>query len=326
MQVRVAIAALLLSTVACGGRPSSPTAPAGFNAPSGGPAAVTGATIQGQVQSGTAAMAATTSAAASGLTVTVVGTTVSATVSGTGQFTLNGVPAGSSELNFSGPGVNLTVSISPIQGTETVSITVTISGNKAEVESEARDNHGDAELHGLVAALSGSSATFDFMLGGMKVRGDTQTTFFGDGDRPDSFATLRNGARVEVKGVTREGFVYAQRIHINGSTASDDPPGHDADDDNDDDPDDDHNNGNNGNGHDDDDDDRGEAEVSGVIGGITSGCPSITFMVAGNSVATNGSTEFEGAACTALRNGDRVKVEGARQSSGTILAREVKKK
>ncbi len=305
MPVRVSIAALLLFTVACGGRAAAPAAPSGID----GPAAVTGATIQGQVQSGTAVVAttaATTSSAAAGLTVTVVGTSISATVTGTGQFTLTGVPAGTTQLNFSGPGVNVTVSISPVQGTETVSITVKISGNHAEVESEAHENHGDAELHGIVTALSGSASTFDFNIGGTKVRGDTQTTFFGDGDKPDSFSTLRNGARVEVKGLTREGFVYAQRIHINGGDSGADNP---ADDDDDNEPDDDN-----------------EAEVSGTIAGITTGCPSITFTVSGTAVATSGSTEFKGAACSALKNGDRVKVEGTRQSaSAPILAHEVKK-
>lgn len=322
MLVRVAIAALLFSTVACGGRPASPTAPAGFDAPTSGPAAVAGATIQGQVQSGTAAMAATTGAAASGLTVTVVGTSISATVSGTGQFTLNGVPAGSSQLNFTGTGVNVSVNISPVQGTETISITVKISGEKAEIESEAHDNHGEAELHGIVSALSGTSATFDFNVGGMKVRGDAQTTFFGDGNKADTFSKLRNGARVEVKGLTQDGFVYAQRIHINGGNSGDDPADHDANDDDDDDPPgDDH-----GNGQHDDDNQAGEAEASGTISGITTGCPNITFSVGGSSVATSKSTEFKGAACTALKNGDRVKVEGTRQSSGgAILAREVKR-
>ncbi len=291
----------------------SPAGPSGLT----GAAAVTGATIQGQVQSGTAVMAstaATTNSAAAGLTVTVVGTSISATVTGTGQFTLNGVPAGSTQLNFSGSGVNVTVNISPVQGTETISITVKISGNQAEVESEAHDNHGDAELHGIVAALSGSSSSFDFTVGGMKVRGDSQTTFFGDGDKPDTFASLRNGAKVEVKGVTRDGFVYAQRIHINGGNSG-------ADDDNDDDnePDDDHDNGG-------DDNKAGEAEASGTISGITSGCPSITFSVGGTAVSTNPSTEFEGAACTALKNGDKVKVEGTRASAGApIVAKEVKK-
>lgn len=313
MPVRVAIAALLLFTVACGGRPGSPTGPSALSG-SDGPAAVTGATIQGQVQSGTAMMAATTGASVAGLTVTVVGTSISTTISGTGQFTLTGVPAGSKDLNFTGPGVNVTISITPVQGTETISITVKIEGNKAEVETEAHDNHGDAELHGLVGTLGGTASSFQFTIGGMQVRGDGQTTFFGDGDRPDSFSTLRNGQRVEVKGATRDGFVYAQRIHINGSAASD---GHDADDDDPED-DDDHNG--------DDDNKAGEAEASGTISGITTGCPSISFSVGGTAVVTDRSTEFKGAACTALKNGDRVKVEGTRQSAtAPIVAHEVKK-
>jgi len=383
MQVRQAVfaAMLMASTVACGGRGvSSPSAPSSLS----GPAALTGATVQGQVQSGTAMLAATTGAAASGLTVTVVGTTISTTVSGTGQFVLNGVPAGSSQLNFSGPGVNVTVTFAAVQGTETISITVKISGNQAEVESEEHDNHGDLEIHGNISGLTGSAASFSFMVGGKTVHGDAQTSFFGDGDRADSFATLHDGARVEVKGAMREGLVYAQRIHINGSNGTDN-------DDNDNEADEVEATGkisivggtapnltltlSNGtivktsssttirrkdesltfsaltvgieievegalnpdgsiaakkiqiedNGDDHNGDQSAEAEASGTIGSLTPGCPSISFMVSGTPVTTNSSTEFKGVSCSALKNGDKVKVEGTKQSSGAILAKEVKK-
>lgn len=316
MQVRHVACAALLALVAagCGGNaPSSPSGPSALN----GPVAITGATVQGQVQSGTALSgmtAATTGAAASGLTVTVVGTSISTTVSGLGQFVLTGVPAGSNQLNFSGPGVNVTVSFTPVQGTETISINVKISGNQAEVESEEHDNHGDLEINGIVSSLSGSASSFSFMVGTKTVHGDNKTAFFGDGDSADSFATLKNGARVEVKAAMMSDQVYAQRIHINGgNSGADDGDDNEGDDDGDDNGDDNHNGD--------------QGEVTGPIGGLTStsSCPSLSFMVSGTSVSTNASTEFKGSSCSALKNGDKVKVEGTRQPSGAILADEVKK-
>ena len=310
MQFRnAAFAALLmLSTAACGGKSPSPTAPSS----SGGSTALTGATVQGQVMTATGMTAASTGAAASGLTVTVVGTTISATVSGVGQFVLNGVPAGSNQLNFSGPGVNVTVTFTPVQGTETISIVVKISGNQAEVESEEHDDHGELEINGIVSGLSGTASSFSFMVGTKTVRGDSQTSFFGDGDRADSFSTLKNGARVEVKGAMVSGQVYAQRIHINGgNSGSDDGDDHEGDDDGDDDNEGDHSD---------------EAEVSGAISGLgsTASCPAISFAVSGTPVSTSPKTEFKGGACSTLKNGDKVKVEGTKQS-GVLMAKEVKK-
>jgi hypothetical protein len=312
MHVRDAACAalLMLSTAACGSNSaSSPSAPSALT----GPAALTGATVQGQVQSGTALTAATTGAAASGLTVTVVGTSISATVSGVGQFVLNGVPVGSNQLNFSGPGVNANVSFAPVQGTETISVNVKISGNHAEIESEEHDNHGDLEINGVISNLTGSAASFSFMVGTKTVYGDTQTSFFGDGNRSDTFSNLHNGVRVEVKGAMRNTQVYAQRIHINGSNGSaDDDADHEGDDDGADDHDSDHSS---------------DAEASGTISAISpvAGCPAISFTVGSTSVSTNSSTEFKGGACSTLKNGDKVKVEGTKQSSGAILAKEVKK-
>lgn len=298
--VRVSCAALLLiAASACGGRGStSPAAPSPVAAPSG-------ATIIGTVQSGGSAMlAATTGSAAAGLTVTVVGTSISTTVSGTGQFTLTGVPSGSMQLRFSGPGVDATITIS-VQGEETITITIAVNGSRAEVRDEGHENHGDAELHGTVVELSGTAAAFSFRIGGRPVRGDSATEFRGDGGRSDSFAELDNGDRVEVKGVTRDGFVYAQRIHID-----DDEDDDDAEDDHDD---------------EEEEDEDGEVEFSGTVSGLGSNsCPFLAFSVGGRSVTTNGFTEYKGVTCATLKNGDRVEVEGRPQSSG-VLAREIKR-
>jgi hypothetical protein len=295
---------MALVTAACGGEAPAPLSPSPVNR-------TEGATIIGTVQSGGSPMLAVTTSSASlaGLTVNVVGTSISAAVSGTGQFTLAGVPSGQAQLKFSGPGVDATVAIS-VQGSETITITVALNGTRAEVKDEGHENHGDAELHGNVVGLAGSASAFEFRLGGRLVRGDAATQFYGDGNRDDTFAQLDNGDRVEVKGLSRDGFVYAQRIHINGGPERDD----DGDDDGDDDDD----------GEEDEDRD-GEAEISGTMAGLSGSCPSIRFAIGANQVATNGATEFSKVSCAALKNGDRVKVEGTRQPSGVILADEVKR-
>jgi hypothetical protein len=304
MHVRLtALAALLIfCTVACGGG-SSPSAPSAPSSPT-----LTGATIQGQVQTVTGTTAATTGAAAAGLKVTVVGTSISDTVSGLGQFVLKGVPAGSNQLTLTGPGVDATVSFIPVTGTETITLTVRISGNHAEVEQEEHDNHGDLQINGTVSNLAGNAQSFSFMVGTRTVNGDNETSFFGDGNRSDDFADLRDGARVEVKAAMRDTLVYAQRIHINGGssgTGDDDHPGDDE--------------------GEDDEDHAGEVEMAGIISDLTAGCPSISFKLNVNTtVTTNASTEFKGAPCAALANGDQVKVEGTRQANGAILAEEVK--
>jgi hypothetical protein len=47
-------------------------------------------------------------------------------------------------------------------------------------------------------------------------------------------------------------------------------------------------------------------------------------MTGTTRVTTNGTTKFEGAACSALANGAHVEVEGARLADGSIAAAKVK--
>jgi hypothetical protein len=161
--------------------------------------------------------------------------------------------------------------------------------NASHIEVQNVNTQVPVPLNGVVSGLAGTSANFDFFVNGRKVKGDAATAFFGDGNRGSSFADLRNGVRVEVKGRQEDGYVYAERIHINGG---------------------------------DDDDD--EMEVEGAVSGLTNGCPSLRFTVQGVTVVTSGDTRFSGGACAQLENGDEVEVTGRRQADGTVLATEVK--
>lgn len=71
---------------------------------------------------------------------------------------------------------------------------------------------------------------------------------------------------------------------------------------------------------------RPEAEVQGLVSGVTGSCPTLDFTVAGTPVRVNGVTQYEGLSCADIASHavTAVKVEGQPLGNGTILAREVK--
>jgi hypothetical protein len=364
------VCAGLLSS-ACGGHGGSPTSP------STSTASASAATISGTVQgAGASAMlAASTGAALTGVTVTVVGTSISSGVDAAGRFALLNVPPGNVQLRISGGGVDATVSLTLVQAAQTIEVVVTVSGSTASVDSELRNGGGESELEGRVESLpptmaaltfkaagrtvmtdgttqfvdggsartfadlrvgmrvhvkgrmsgdtftaslvqlqnsntgipvevngvidtvTGDASSFQFKIGSRVIKGDTTTTFFGDGNTPDSFADLKDGVRVEVKGEQRDGFIFATRIHIN--------EGDDEDDD----------------GQDD------SASIHGTLKSISGSTPSLTLTVDTTIVHTSGSTEVKrrGDVQTldALRTGQSLHVVGARQTDGSINARKI---
>jgi len=225
------------------------------------------------------------------------------------------------------------------------------------------------EVNGVIDSFTGTTAMFQFKIGSRQIKGDDLTVFFGN----STFSMLKDGVRVEVKGQQRDGYIYAERIHVN------------VDDDND-------------SGQDDSasiqgvvtaisgtkpnltltvggtvvrtsgstdvqrrgdmqtldalkvgqtlhvvgvrqsnssidarhifiDDDAagGEFEIQGSIGGLKGTCPSLTFGINGFAIATNGSTVYDGGACSTLKNGDKVTVNGVKQADGSVLAKAIKK-
>lgn len=68
----------------------------------------------------------------------------------------------------------------------------------------------------------------------------------------------------------------------------------------------------------DDDDD-----IEGTVSELSGTCPNLTFAVGTTRVTTNDTTEFKGAACTALVNGTRIEAEGTRQADGSIAATKI---
>jgi hypothetical protein len=157
----------------------------------------------------------------------------------------------------------------------------------------------EAEFSGTISALTGTAASFQFTVGSRVVKGDSTTSIIGSSNTVKSFADLKNGGAVEVKGIQRDGFVQASRIHLEG-----------ADDDN----------------GDDNQNDKGEADAEGTLGAVSGTCPVITSSVGATKFATTASTRFDGAACTAFKSGDKVEVKGTKKADGSIAATRVEKK
>jgi hypothetical protein len=242
------------------------------------------------------------------------------------------------------------------------------------VELQNSNTSVPVEVNGAIDTLAGSASAFQFKIGSRLVKGDANTTFFGDGDKPDTFTDLKEGSRVEVKGEQRDGFVYATRIHVNNPGVT--PPGEDE----------------SASIHGtltsisgttpnfvllvgtttvrtssatevkrrgdvqtlaalktgqslhvvgdrqpdgslvartieiDDDAPGGEFEIEGSLGGLKGTCPSLQFVVNGFPVATGAATTFEGGACTSLKSGDKVTVQGTRQADGSVAATKVARK
>jgi hypothetical protein len=143
-------------------------------------------------------------------------------------------------------------------------------------------------VNGTVQALSGTASAFLFTVDGRLIKGDAATEFFGG----SVFANLANGARVEVKGLQRDGFVYATRIHVNVETT---PPQDDS------------------------------ASVEGLLTSKSGSAPTLTLVIAGTTVKTTATTEVR-------RKGDvqdlsvlalnmTIHAEGTRQADGSIVAR-----
>jgi hypothetical protein len=356
---------------ACGGG-SAPTGPSNTgNGPISGPSATITGSVQGAT--GSALTSASSGAALSGVTVSVMGTNLSTNVDGAGRFTLANVPTGTVQLQLTGGGANATVTLSSVEPSQIVDVVLAVSGSSASLESAVRSGAGEAQLEGRVESLpptmaaltfkaagrtvktdtstrfvdgsqartfadlqigmrvhakgvlagdqftatvvelqnsntaipvsvngvldtlTGTAAQFQFKIGSQIIKGDALTQFFGDGDRPDSFATLKEGSRVEVKGAMRDGYIYATRIHING-TSGDTPQDT-------------------------------SASIQGILSAIGGSKPNLVLTVGTTTVRTSSSTEVKrrGDVQTLdeLKVGQTVHVVGVRNGDGSLDARKI---
>src|SRR6185437_12063200 len=136
---------------------------------------------------------------------------------------------------------------------------------------------------------------FQFTVNGTLIKGDSSTSFFGDGDKADSFADLKNDLRVEVKGQQQNGFVYATRITIDTPDAPPPPP------------------------------EDTSASIEGTLKSKSGTTPTLSLLVDTTPVRTSAATTVKrrGDVQTldTLALGQTLHVVGTRQSDGSIDAR-----
>ena len=66
-----------------------------------------------------------------------------------------------------------------------------------------------------------------------------------------------------------------------------------------------------------------DTHLEGPVTSLGGACPSVTFRIGGTLVRASVGTMFDDGGCTALRNGDRVRVDGIQQPDGSVQATEV---
>jgi hypothetical protein len=174
----------------------------------------------------------------------------------------------------------------------------TLTASQVELQNA---NIVPVEVNGIIDSVAGTAATFQFNIGSRVIKGDVLTAFFGDGDKPDAFASLKDGTRVEIKGQQRDGFIYATRIHVNGPDTTPTPtpdPGQDT-----------------------------SASIQGVLTAMSGARPALVLTVATTTVRTTSTTEVKrrGDVQTldALKIGQTLHVVGDRQADGSIVARKI---
>jgi hypothetical protein len=271
-------AALVVALGATGcGKSTSMNSPMSPSPSSLGAAPSSGASITGSVVPGRP-----------GLRISVVGSQASATVDGAGRFQLSAVPAGNVSLQMSAPGVNATATVGPVANQERLAVTVQMNGSTATVEVDERvDAEDGAEVEGTIASIDTTAQTF--MVGAATVQVTSTTTIRSHGTSL-TFADLKAGERVEVKGVLQGSMVDAQAIEVQDVVA---PAG------------------------------SGESEVDGLVASLTSGtscgASNLSFtLVSGTVVTTTSATAFSDSSCASIAVGSRVEVKGT--LTGTTIA------
>ena len=283
LSTRALIAGFSLLMVACGSDSRSPTSPSLGDLG-------TVATIRGQVRS----LGNGDSSVFTGLTVGVVGSALSTMVESSGWFTLGNVEPGPVRLRFTGAGIDAQLDIGPVQSGQIIDVKVTVNGSDVVLDDRS-DSAEDTHLEGPVTSLGGACPSVTFRIGGTLVRASVGTMFDDGG-----CTALRNGDRVRVDGIQQpDGSVQATEIEVdeleNGRPGDDGP----------------------------DSDGGSEVHPEGAVTSLGGACPSLTFRVDGIVVRTSAATMFDDGGCTALRNGDRVRVDGIQQPDGSVQATEV---
>ena len=277
-----AISLVVAASIACGDS-SGTLSPSGIAGSSRSGAVITGH-VNG-VSSLPAASAAIGPRSTTSLRVTISGTDISTAVDGAGNFTLNGAPPGTVTLQFSGSGVNATVTLSGVTAGETIRVEITLTNNGARVDSDSRRRDSDREIEGTISAINAGARTIQV---GSTTVTIPDTAKIRRGGTTLTFADLRLGQEVEVHAVVDGTTFRATEVEI----------------------------------EDNDDDRDALTELTGAVSSLTGTCPSITFVVRERTVRTGPATSFDGG-CSRVRNGVRVEAKGALAGDGSLMASRV---
>jgi hypothetical protein len=236
----------------------------------------------------------------------VVGTSLTTTADGSGRFTLTGVPAGAAQLHFTGPGTDATLPIGEVRTGDTVTLMVAVNGTAAAVLSDSRAPTGaPTPINGVVRNLTGSVDQFEFTIDGQRIRGDRVTEFYGHPNMtPARVFEEMNNTRTEVKAWPRDGFWYAERLHVNldeevpetPTTPTTPTTPQDS-----------------------------SASIEGTLTTMGGTRPSLVLTIAGTTVRTSASTEVQRRGdvqdLSVLQIGMTIHVVGDRRTDGSIDAR-----
>ena len=272
------LVATALSLTACGSKANAPTAPSSES----GAASATAAVITGSVRNSTASA-----------TVGVAGTSLTSGLDAAGRFTLSNVPTGDVQLQVISAGANAMVPIAAVQAAQTIEVVVSVSGATASLESEVRHGVGETEVKGFIEALPPTTAAATFRAAGRTVTTSASTTFV-NGNATRTFADLRVGMRVEVKGALAGDTIIATRVGIEGAAAPVPAPAPAPK------------------------PEPAEAELSGAISALSGGAASFQFNLGTRVVKGDGKTAIVGSsnsvkAFADLKNGVAVEVNGVQR-------------
>jgi hypothetical protein len=280
--------AVLCAVTACGKPGSqSPVAPS-IDSPSPTPSTV-GATISGQVTTGSA-INSRVSDVVSGLSVTIVGTSITASVDNAGRFTLAGAPAGNVDLQFGGNGVNVRVSLGQVVERERLEVEIEIHGNDGSVVTTQHiTSDARTEVEGRISSLDSAARSLRVGAASIQVPSGAKIS---SGATVLQFKDLQLQQRVHIHGTMQGAVVSAEEVEVEDAVHPEPQPG-----------------------------DEGEIEFTGSISSLAGSCSSWTMSVAGKRVTTvQGTTAFVKVDCSALRDGMVVEVKGTVQSDGSVLA------
>lgn len=229
----VVVGLIALSAAGCGQwSPSLPTSPSGL------PSALdsvpsSGATIQGRVTGAGVGISPSSVSTPFGtsikLTVKIVGANISAPVSSSGAFVLEGVPAGTIQLQFTGGTGDPVASLGTVNTGDRLDVQISLTGTVAVVDAFIRIKADSAtEVEGNVAAVSGTCPNLSLVVNGWTLKVD--------GSSQGGCADIKVGVKVKIKGtLTSTKVVVVVRIEIAGHPPRDDAdhPGDDDDHDSD---------------------------------------------------------------------------------------------